>query len=95
MPIFDLIDTEHQNLLYRHNLTNYEENPLKPHGLVYTGDSPRPDAPHTSDNPLSTSMKNWLSRNSDEAATGHRALAIAGGPNLPVRTSDVLAFSGG
>jgi uncharacterized protein (TIGR03437 family) len=46
-----LIDAEQKTMLFRHNLTNYEENPLRPHGLVYTGDSPRPDVPHTSDSP--------------------------------------------
>ncbi|HEU0185823.1 MAG TPA: M36 family metallopeptidase [Blastocatellia bacterium] len=46
-----LIDAESNNLLYRHNLTDYEKNPAPPHGLVYTGDSPRPDSPHNSDAP--------------------------------------------
>jgi uncharacterized protein (TIGR03437 family) len=46
-----LIDAERNNLLYRQNLTDYEQNPLRPHGLVYTGDSPRPDSPHNSDAP--------------------------------------------
>ena len=46
-----LIDAEQNTLLFRQNLTNYEENPLRPHGLVYTQDSPRPDVPHTSDSP--------------------------------------------
>jgi uncharacterized protein (TIGR03437 family) len=46
-----LIDAERNNLLYRQNLTDYEQNPLQPHGLVYTGDSPRPDSPHNSDAP--------------------------------------------
>lgn len=46
-----VIDAERGSLLYRYNLTCYEENPLRPHGLIYTGDSPRPDSPHTSDNP--------------------------------------------
>jgi uncharacterized protein (TIGR03437 family) len=46
-----LIDAEQKTLLFRHNLTDYEENPLRPHGPVYTGDSPRPDSPHTSDSP--------------------------------------------
>src|SRR5262245_36621903 len=46
-----LIDAEQNTLLFRQNLTNYEENPLRPHGLVYTEDSPRPDLPHTSDTP--------------------------------------------
>jgi uncharacterized protein (TIGR03437 family) len=46
-----LIDAEQNTMLFRQNLTSYEENPLRPHGLVYTGDSPRPDLPHTSDSP--------------------------------------------
>ncbi len=46
-----LIDAEQNSMLFRQNLTSYEENPLRPHGLVYTGDSPRPDVPHTSDSP--------------------------------------------
>ena len=46
-----LVDAERGSLLYRYNLTAYDENPLKPHGQVYTGDSPRPDAPHTSNSP--------------------------------------------
>ena len=46
-----VVDAERGSLLYRYNLTNYEENPLHPHGLVYPGDSPRPDAPHKTDNP--------------------------------------------
>jgi Fungalysin metallopeptidase (M36)/IPT/TIG domain/Kelch motif len=46
-----LIDAEQNNMLFRQNLTNYEENPLRPHGLVYTQDSPRPNVPHTSDSP--------------------------------------------
>ncbi|HKX32081.1 MAG TPA: M36 family metallopeptidase [Blastocatellia bacterium] len=46
-----LIDAEQKTLLFRHNLTNYEENPLQPHGPVYTGESPRPNLPRTSDAP--------------------------------------------
>lgn len=46
-----LVDAENGTILFRHNLTYYEENPLKPHGPVFTGDSPRPDSPHISDNP--------------------------------------------
>ncbi|MBS1812803.1 MAG: M36 family metallopeptidase [Acidobacteria bacterium] len=42
-----IIDAERGTLLFRHNYTTYEN----PHGLVYTGDSPRPDVPHVSDNP--------------------------------------------
>jgi len=41
-----MIDAERGSLLYRFNLTSYDENPLKPHGLVFTKDSPRPDLPH-------------------------------------------------
>ncbi len=46
-----VMDAERGSLLFRHNLTCYEENPLKPHGLVFTKDSPRPDVPHINDNP--------------------------------------------
>ncbi len=46
-----LIDAERNSMLFRQNLTNYEQNPLNPHGLVYTKESPRPDVPHTSDSP--------------------------------------------
>ncbi|MFN0122633.1 MAG: M36 family metallopeptidase [Blastocatellia bacterium] len=49
-----LVDAGRGSLLYRHNLTAYDENPRRPHGLVFTGDSPRPDAPHSSDNPAIT-----------------------------------------
>lgn len=42
-----VIDAERGSLLYRYNYTNYEN----PHGLVYTGDGPRPDMPHVNDNP--------------------------------------------
>lgn len=42
-----VIDAERGSLLYRYNYTTYE----KPHGLVYTGDGPRPDMPHVNDNP--------------------------------------------
>jgi len=42
-----VVDAERGSLLYRYNYTNYEN----PHGLVFTGDSPRPDSPHVSDNP--------------------------------------------
>jgi len=43
---FMLIDAEDGSLLFRHNLTWYDENPLKPHGPVFTGDSPRPNIPY-------------------------------------------------
>ena len=46
-----LVDAENGAILFRHNMTYYDENPLKPHGLVFTKDSPRPDSPHVSDNP--------------------------------------------
>jgi len=46
-----VVDAGRGALLYRYNLTCYDENPLKPHGLVYTGDSPRPDEPHTNNSP--------------------------------------------
>lgn len=40
-----VIDAERGSLLYRYNLTAYEENPLRPHGPVLTGESPRPNLP--------------------------------------------------
>src|SRR5215468_3892700 len=46
-----LVDAENGAILFRHNLTAYDENPLKPHGLVYTRESPRPDTPHVNNNP--------------------------------------------
>lgn len=47
-----IIDAERGSLLYRNNLTCYfDENPLKPHGLVYTKESPRPNVPRTGSNP--------------------------------------------
>ena len=42
-----IIDAEQGSLLFRHNYTNYEN----PHGLVFTEDSPRPDAPHVTNDP--------------------------------------------
>ena len=42
-----VVDAERGSLLYRYNCTNYDN----PHGLVFTGDSPRPDAPHVNNNP--------------------------------------------
>jgi uncharacterized protein (TIGR03437 family) len=45
-----VIDAERGSLLYRYNLTNYDENPLRPHGLVFTKDSPRPNVPYTGNN---------------------------------------------
>lgn len=47
-----LVDAERGSLLYRFNFTTYEDNPLNPHGLVFTGDSPRPALPYVgNDNP--------------------------------------------
>ncbi|MGH9850401.1 MAG: M36 family metallopeptidase [Blastocatellia bacterium] len=46
-----LVDAENGAILFRHNMTYYDENPLRPHGMVFTKDSPRPDSPHVSDNP--------------------------------------------
>jgi uncharacterized protein (TIGR03437 family) len=42
-----VVDAERGSLLYRYNFTNYDENPLRPHGPVFTKDSPRPNAPYT------------------------------------------------
>ncbi|HZN10562.1 MAG TPA: M36 family metallopeptidase, partial [Blastocatellia bacterium] len=44
-----LIDAGRGSLLYRYNLTAHQENPLKPHGQVFTGESPRPNAPYSGD----------------------------------------------
>ncbi|HKQ74272.1 MAG TPA: M36 family metallopeptidase [Blastocatellia bacterium] len=46
-----LVDAENGAILFRHNLTCYDENPLKPHGQVYTKDSPRPNTPFVNSNP--------------------------------------------
>jgi uncharacterized protein (TIGR03437 family) len=47
-----VVDAERGSLLYRFNYTTYEDNPLAPHGLVFTGDSPRPALPYAgNDNP--------------------------------------------
>ena len=46
-----LVDAENGAVLFRHNLTNYDENPLKPHGQVFTKDSSRPNSPSISNNP--------------------------------------------
>ncbi|MDX2032822.1 MAG: M36 family metallopeptidase [Blastocatellia bacterium] len=47
-----IIDAARGSLLYRNNLTCYfDENPLKPHGLVYTKESPRPNVPRTGSAP--------------------------------------------
>lgn len=48
---FLMIDAERGSLLYLHNLTCYDENPLKPHGLAYIGESPRPNLPLAGTNP--------------------------------------------
>ena len=46
-----VIDADRGTLLFRHNLTSYDENPLKPHGPVYARESPRPNLPRTSASP--------------------------------------------
>lgn len=46
-----VIDAERGTLLYRYNLTRYDENPLKPHGQVFTKESPRPNLPASSTSP--------------------------------------------
>ncbi len=43
-----IIDAGRGSLLFRRNLTSYENDP---HGLVYTDDSPRPNNPYVSNNP--------------------------------------------
>lgn len=49
-----LVDARDGTLLYRYNLTSYDENPLRPHGLVFTGESPTPHNPYTGvDSPAS------------------------------------------
>jgi uncharacterized protein (TIGR03437 family) len=45
-----IVDAENSTLLYRYNLTAYDENPLRPHGQVFTGESPRPNSPYTGNN---------------------------------------------
>jgi uncharacterized protein (TIGR03437 family) len=45
-----VIDAENSTLLYRYNLTCYDENPLRPHGQVFTGESPRPNVPYVGNN---------------------------------------------
>lgn len=42
-----VVDAERGSLLYRFNYTTYDENPLRPHGPVYPGESPRPASPFT------------------------------------------------
>ena len=46
-----IIDAERGSLLYRRNLTCYEISVQDPHGLVYTGESPRPNNPRTNPKP--------------------------------------------
>jgi hypothetical protein len=41
-----IVDADRGSLLFRYNLTSYDENPLKPHGLVFTSESPRPESPY-------------------------------------------------
>ncbi|MGH9848895.1 MAG: M36 family metallopeptidase, partial [Blastocatellia bacterium] len=45
-----VMDAERGSLLYRYNFTCYDENPLRPHGPVFTKDSPRPNVPYTGNN---------------------------------------------
>lgn len=45
-----LIDAENGAMLFRYNLTSYDENPLQPRGMVFTGESPRPNSPYTGNN---------------------------------------------
>ncbi|MCW5967042.1 MAG: M36 family metallopeptidase [Blastocatellales bacterium] len=44
-----IVDAENAALLFRYNFTWYDENPLRPHGLVFTKESPRPANPFTGD----------------------------------------------
>lgn len=46
-----LIDAEKGSVLFRYNLTSYDENPLKPHGEVFTKDAPRFSMPLSTTNP--------------------------------------------
>ena len=46
-----LVDAENGAILFRQNMTHYDENPLKPHGLVFTKDSPRPNSPSVNTDP--------------------------------------------
>lgn len=48
---FVMIDAARGSLLFRYNLTCYDENPLKPKGKVYTRESPRPNLPRAGTNP--------------------------------------------
>ncbi|MBI1760403.1 MAG: M36 family metallopeptidase [Acidobacteria bacterium] len=49
-----LIDAEKGTLLFRYNFTSYDENPLKPHGPVFTKDSPFYSLPYTTSTPPAT-----------------------------------------
>ena len=46
-----VIDAERGSLLYRRNLTNYEQAQNGPRGQVFTGESPRPNLPVITTNP--------------------------------------------
>jgi uncharacterized protein (TIGR03437 family) len=46
-----LIDAEKGSVLFRYNQTSYDENPLKPHGQVFTKDSPLSSVPYTTSTP--------------------------------------------
>jgi uncharacterized protein (TIGR03437 family) len=46
-----VVDAERGSIFYRRNFTSYDENPLRPHGQVYTKESPRPNLPRTSPSP--------------------------------------------
>jgi uncharacterized protein (TIGR03437 family) len=48
---FMIMDAERGSLLYLYNLTCYDENPLNPHGQVFTKESPRPNLPVTTNAP--------------------------------------------
>lgn len=49
-----LIDAEKGSVLFRYNLTSYDENPLKPHGQVFTKDAPLFSVPYTTSTPPAT-----------------------------------------
>lgn len=55
-----LIDAERGSLLYRYNLTRYDENPLKPHGQVFTKESPRPNLPFSTTTPSEVAREDVL-----------------------------------
>ncbi|HWQ31572.1 MAG TPA: M36 family metallopeptidase [Blastocatellia bacterium] len=50
-----IIDAERGSLLWRYNLTCYDENPLRPHGPVFTGESPHPNLPRRAAGPVTAS----------------------------------------